>query len=161
MRASKVLVFVSGLVVGGVLVSAAGVAEARTPMPPKGAVTSTEQLCTRVSPNGKARATPLILGQNAYVGRLELDAGAKVPVHRDPTEEFIHVLAGSGSMVIDGVTYPVRPGDTVYMPANAEVSFENGPTSTVALQVFAGPAPALKYDSWTGCGSKADAKAGR
>jgi hypothetical protein len=34
------------------------------------------------------------------------------------------------------------------MPANAEVSYANGPRKMVALQIFAGPAPAEKYASW-------------
>ena len=39
--------------------------------------------------------------------------------------------------------------DGAYMPADAEVSYQNGAEEMVALQVFAGPAPAAKYDAWT------------
>jgi hypothetical protein len=34
------------------------------------------------------------------------------------------------------------------MPPGALVSFENGPETLVAIQVFAGPEPAAKYDAW-------------
>jgi mannose-6-phosphate isomerase-like protein (cupin superfamily) len=51
-------------------------------------------------------------------------------------------------MTIDGKTTTVGPGTMVYMPANAEVSFKNGPDPLVALQVFAGPASAKKYVKW-------------
>ncbi|KIG13132.1 hypothetical protein DB30_00510 [Enhygromyxa salina] len=102
-----------------------------------------------VAPNGTATITHLALGQNAYLGRLRMDAGAAVPVHRDPTEEYIHVLEGSGTMTIDGETHELGPGTTIYMPANAEVSFQNGDAEMIGLQVFAGPEPAAKYQAWT------------
>lgn len=103
----------------------------------------------RVAPNGQAEAALLVQGENAYVGTLTIEPGAGVPVHRDPTEEYIYVLEGTGTMVIDGQTYDVGPGTIVYMPANAEVSFTNGAERMVAVQIFAGPLPAQKYQKWT------------
>ncbi len=100
------------------------------------------------APNGKGSITHLARGQNAYLGMLRMDPGGAVPSHRDPTEEFIYVLEGGGTMTIDGQTYEVSAGTTVYMPAEAEVSFQNGEQPLVALQVFAGPEPAAKYDAW-------------
>jgi quercetin dioxygenase-like cupin family protein len=102
----------------------------------------------RVAPSGQARVTILAHGREAFVARLELDPGAAVPEHRDATEEYIHVLEGSGTITIDDVTYPLAVGDTVYMPADAKVSFQNGNAPLVGLQVFAGPEPAAKYDAW-------------
>lgn len=101
------------------------------------------------APHGKASITHLARGRNAYLGMLEMDAGGSVPNHRDPTEEFIHVLEGGGTMTIDGQTFEISAGVTIYMPAEAEVSFQNGPTPMRAIQVFAGPEPATKYDAWT------------
>jgi quercetin dioxygenase-like cupin family protein len=101
------------------------------------------------APHGKATIIHLALGHNAYLGRMRMDPGAAVPVHRDATEEYIHVLEGVGVMTIDGRDYEIGPGTTIFMPANAEVSFQNGETEMQALQVFAGPEPAKKYDAWT------------
>ena len=101
------------------------------------------------NPPRTARVHHLARGDNAYLGRLEMAAGAAVPTHRDATEEYIYVLEGGGTMVIDGQTYAVSAGTTVFMPAHAEVSFQNGDAPLVGLQVFAGPAPAAKYDAWT------------
>jgi len=112
-------------------------------------ITSAAKAERRVAPNGKARVTILARGLEAFVARLEMDAGAAVPEHRDATEEYIHVLEGSGTITIDDVTYPLAVGDTVYMPADAKVSFQNGNAPLVGLQVFAGPEPAAKYDAWT------------
>ena len=102
----------------------------------------------QVAPSKKAFITHLARGKNAFLGRLEMAANGKVPLHQDATEEYIHILEGSGRMSINGQWYDVKAGTTVYMPAMASVSFENGPEELVALQVFAGPSPAAKYDKW-------------
>ncbi|MCX4247286.1 cupin domain-containing protein [Paraliomyxa miuraensis] len=116
------------------------------PSPP---VTPAARAERRIAPNGKARVTILARGLEAFVARLEMDPGAAVPEHRDATEEYIHVLEGSGTITIDDHEYPLAAGDTVYMPAEAKVSFQNGDAPLVGLQVFAGPEPAAKYDAWT------------
>ena len=87
-------------------------------------------------------------GENAFMGLLEMQAGAKVPLHRDATEEYIHILQGSGDITINGKTTKIQKGDTVYMPANAEVTFQNSDKPLKGLQVFAGPQPADKYIKW-------------
>lgn len=91
----------------------------------------------------------LARGDNAFLGKLEMAAGGEVPEHRDATEEYIHILEGGGVFTIDGQQHIVGPGTTIYMPANALVSFKNGDAKLVAIQVFAGPGPAVKYDAWT------------
>ena len=115
----------------------------------KGRVSSFE-LAPRVrAPHGKAEVRHLARGDAAYLGWLRMEAGASVPPHRDATEEYVHVLEGTGTILIDGERFDVAPRSTIFMPAHAEVSFQNGDTPMVALQVFAGPAPAAKYESWT------------
>lgn len=115
---------------------------------PPAEVRTAEAAPHKTSPNGKAEVTLLARGANAFVGRLELAAGAAVPEHQDPTEEYIHVLSGRATMVMDGVRYDIAPGTTIYMPAFATVSVQNGEEKLVAIQVFAGPSPADKYDGW-------------
>mgnify|MGYP002632531079 CR=1 FL=1 len=97
---------------------------------------------------GKASVRFLAHGAQAWLGKLEMAAGGKVPLHRDATEEYIHVLAGGGVITIDGKVSTIGPGTTVFMPAGAQVTYQNGPARLVALQVFAGPAPAAKYNRW-------------
>lgn len=112
-------------------------------------VVSPEQATSRYAPNGKARAMLYATGEQAFVGTLEMEGGAAVPVHRDPTEEYIFVLEGSGTITIDGKAMPVTPKSLIYMPAGAEVSFQNGADKLVAVQVFADPGPEKKYDAWS------------
>ena len=102
----------------------------------------------RQTPSKKADVRILARGENAFMGLLEMQAGAKVPLHRDATEEYIHILQGSGDITINGKTTKIQKGDTVYMPANAEVTFQNSDKPLKGLQVFAGPQPADKYLKW-------------
>ena len=117
------------------------------------------QLATAVAPavagSGKASVWR-IAGQpegakHAFFAVLELKAGAKVPVHRDATEEYLYVLSGTGDITIDGQTTSVAPGFGIFMPAGAEVSFAvTGSEAVQVVQFFAGQGPEKKYDAWTG-----------
>ena len=98
---------------------------------------------------GNNRAAKLVQGNNAFMGLLEIAPGFKVPLHKDVTEEYLYFLSGGGNITINGETFIVQTGSTVYMPRLAEVSYTNGDTSTRLIQVFAGPEPSEKYKSWT------------
>lgn len=126
----------------------AGEDGARAPETPPPVVVSDADAEHRTAPSGKAQIIKLATGENAFLGKLVMEGGGKVPVHRDATEEYIYILEGSGKMMIDGKPYDVGPNTAIYMPANAEVSFEGGPDKLVAIQVFAGPEPSAKYDAW-------------
>jgi quercetin dioxygenase-like cupin family protein len=132
------------------LVLAAGCGETTCPEPqtaadvpqvetPPAEVRASSDTPRRRAPNGRAQVAELARGAEAFVGRLELDPDAIVPEHRDPTEEYLVVLEGSGTIFIDGVEHTVGAGATVFMPANALVTFQNGPERLVAIQIFAGP----------------------
>ncbi len=103
---------------------------------------------TRQVGGGKAVIRFLARGKNAFLGKLEMAASGKVPEHRDATEEYIHVISGGGTIWIEDKPHTLAAGSTVYMPANAKVRYENGAQRLVALQVFAGPQPASKYNKW-------------
>ena len=89
--------------------------------------------------------------KNAFFGVLEIQPGARVPVHRDATEEYLYIVSGAGKITIDGKSTDIKDDFAVFMPAGAEVSFEATGTETVrAVQFFAGQGPEAKYDSWVG-----------
>lgn len=118
--------------------------------PPHSGVLTRAAEAERRHPPGKpeVEVTLLARGDEAFLARLSMPPGAAVPLHRDSTEEYIHVLEGGGTITVDGVEHALSPGDTVYMPADAEVAFVNGDTRMTAIQVFAGPEPARKYGAW-------------
>lgn len=118
------------------------------PSPPA-EVRRLEDAPQRAAPPGTATIALLARGNNAFVGRLEMEPNAAVPEHQDADEEYIIVLQGHGRMTIDGVEHEVTPGSTIFMPAGATVSYQNGSERLVAIQVFAGPGSAAKYDRWT------------
>lgn len=149
-----VAVFLAGACGGtAALTVAQGVTDARPSIPPTApspaaTVLALDAAEVRTAPPGTAHVRVLAHGQHAWLGRLDMAAGGKVPEHADPTEEFIHVLSGGGDITIDGQTRRIGPGSTVYMPAGARVSYQNGDEPMLAVQVFAGPAPAAKYGAW-------------
>ena len=102
----------------------------------------------REVPSGKASIRLLAEGENAFIGLLRMDGGGKVPEHRDQSEEYIHVLKGSGTIFIDDTPQKIKPGTTIFMPKNAKVRYENGPDEMMAIQVFADPGSATKYQAW-------------
>ena len=116
---------------------------------PAAQVVGSEEAQRRYLPNGKASAALYVTGANAFVGRLEMAPGAKVPEHRDATEEYIYILEGSGTISIDDVKHEVGPHSAVYMPAGAKVTYQNGDAPLVAVQVFAAPGPEAKYQKWS------------
>ena len=100
------------------------------------------------SPSAKAKITHLARGNNAYLGHLWIAPNAGVPLHRDLTEEYLFVMEGGGMLTMNGSNYALTVGSAVFMPAGAEVKFQNGDAATIVLQVFAGPASAYKYQKW-------------
>jgi quercetin dioxygenase-like cupin family protein len=136
----------AGLLLGVLLTVTVGVLALQ--MSHKAAVTSFDETQHRIAPSNKANIRVLAQGTKAFIGHLRMDPGASVPEHRDASEEYIHVLQGSGTITINGKAHTIGPGTTVYMPANAKVSYTNGDKEMVALQVFAGTESAKKYDAW-------------
>jgi quercetin dioxygenase-like cupin family protein len=103
----------------------------------------------RAAPPGTATVALLARGHNAFLGYLEMAPGASVPVHRDRDEEYLFIIEGRGRLTIDDREYAVEPGTTVFMPSGATVTYTNGEHTLRAVQVFAGPGSAAKYDRWT------------
>lgn len=151
----SILGFLVGLAMGCATASVVAQDQAPTPSAsqqtsgPRGGVIHAQQAQARYAPGGKAVAWRYVTGQAAYVGRLDVAPGAGVPEHRDPTEEYIYVMEGRGTIWVDGQAQEVSPGALVYMPARSLVKFQNGDQTLKAVQVFAGPGPEAKYDAWS------------
>ena len=142
----RIPTFISGVLVGALLTLSFGALALQ--MNPETSVQAFDKAEHRIAPSNKANVRVLAHGANAFIGHLRMDPGASVPEHRDVSEEYIYVLQGSGTITIDGKDHTITPGTTVFMPANAKVSYKNGPGEMVAIQVFAGPESAKKYQAW-------------
>lgn len=94
-------------------------------------------------------ASPEIHGNKSlFLSVLKVPAGGKVPEHKDPTEEYLYVLKGTGTLWIDDQEMKIGPRMVVYMPAGAKVRFQAGNTPVEVLQVFAPSGPEKKYKAW-------------
>ena len=81
----------------------------------------------------------------ASLGILEADAGAKVPTHVHEHEtELLYLLAGSGTMTIDGVDMPIGPTTVVQIPPNVPHSFVAAEAVT-AIQLYTPPGPEQRF----------------
>jgi len=112
------------------------------------AVVTASAMPARRSPSGTAIATELARGDHAYLALMRLEPGAKIPAHQDESEEYLYVLEGGGEITIDGSTWTIAAGMAVFMPSRATVSYTNGTTASVVVQVFADPRSAAKYEAW-------------
>lgn len=102
----------------------------------------------KIDEEGLVRAVLLARGQNAYLGKLILQPRAQVAPRRTATEEYLYIIEGSSVLTVNGQSYIIGPNMAVYIPADGEVSFIVGSEPLVAVQVFAGPEPAARYNEW-------------
>lgn len=54
-----------------------------------------------------------------------LGAGGMTPKHRHNWPHINYILAGKGTLFLDGQEYDVEVGSVAYVPANAEHQFKN------------------------------------
>lgn len=103
---------------------------------------------TRAAPNDKAQITLYAEGDKAFLGKLRVKPGAKLPEHTDKSEEYLYVLKGKGTLTVSGTDYEIEPHTGVYIPAGAKVTYKNGDGVLEAVQFFAPADSANKYTDW-------------
>ena len=70
-------------------------------------------------------------GAPVYALRMvELAPGGHSPHHQHNYEHENFVVEGQGRVFIDGVWHDLKPGDVVFVPANAEHEYANAGDST-------------------------------
>lgn len=85
-----------------------------------------------------------------------LPAGYSTSVHHHEAEELATVLAGSGSISIDGVDHPVRPGSVVLTPSGTHhITTAGAEGPLVVWWVYA---PAGSEERWRLLGALDDAE---
>lgn len=86
-----------------------------------------------------------------------LPSGYSTPVHDHEAEELATVLAGTGSITIDGVEFPVGPGSVVLTPSRSRHITTAGPDGP--LVVWWVYAPAGSEGRWRVLGALDDVDA--
>ena len=67
-------------------------------------------------------------------GIADLTAGGWLGLHRHAPAEIYYIVAGHGTVTLDGADYPVSAGTAVYIPGDAEHGIRN--TGTAPLRFF-------------------------
>ena len=82
---------------------------------------------------------------NFYTRRFTIDPGGKIPMHRhDLLEHEQVVIAGSMTLVLDGLKHVVKTGDCIYIPAGVAHSYSNPGEQPVQFLCMV---PALDYQT--------------
>jgi GTP cyclohydrolase II/quercetin dioxygenase-like cupin family protein len=82
------------------------------------------------------------------VDRIVMSKGSAFPLHTHEGDHILFVLAGSGSLHVDGVDHPLERGDTVYVAAEHAHGVK-GPTDDQVLEILAFGIPHHHVDSTT------------
>ena len=57
--------------------------------------------------------------------RIGLEPGARLEGLKHPVEEFVHCVAGTPTMIVGGVEWLLRPGDTLVIPPHVGHGYAN------------------------------------
>ena len=82
-----------------------------------------------------ARRKVLATSKNLMLAQIEHETGVRGAMHSHPHEQITYVLSGAFVYTLNGETYTLSVGDSIYVPPNAEhgtLSLEGG----VLLDVF-------------------------
>lgn len=60
---------------------------------------------------------------NFALRQFQIDPGGNTPRHSHPYEHEVYIVAGEGTVLLQGHTKPIRAGDVVYVPADEEHQF--------------------------------------
>jgi quercetin dioxygenase-like cupin family protein len=72
--------------------------------------------------------------QNVSLGTQQVPPGVGIPRHRHAyMDEFIYVLEGSGTFILDDEHYPIAKGGTVFIPKGSWHALENPGGEVVIL----------------------------
>ena len=77
-------------------------------------------------------------GKTMYQMIAKLDAGSKMPEHRHPQEQIVHILEGHARLIVSGVPHEMRGGESFYLASNVPHGIETIEDSMV-LDTFSPP----------------------
>jgi quercetin dioxygenase-like cupin family protein len=81
----------------------------------------------------------VVSGEKLMLSRVELAAGAVVPEHQHPHEQFGLVLEGAARFTIGGEMRRVKAGDYYAIPGNVVHQVVADPGGAVCLDIFSPP----------------------
>jgi quercetin dioxygenase-like cupin family protein len=77
-------------------------------------------------------------GKTMYQMIAHLEAGSKMPAHRHPQEQIVHILEGRMKLIVDGRPHELSTGDSFYLPGDIPHAVETIEATRV-LDTFSPP----------------------
>ena len=77
-------------------------------------------------------------GATMYQMRAELSAGSRLPEHKHPQEQIVHVIKGRMKLIVAGVPHELAAGDAFYLASNVPHGVETIEDTTV-IDTFSPP----------------------
>jgi quercetin dioxygenase-like cupin family protein len=77
-------------------------------------------------------------GKTMYQMRAALDAGSKMPEHKHPQEQIVHILSGRMKLIVSGTPHELKTGDSFYLASNVPHGVETL-EATQVLDTFSPP----------------------
>lgn len=77
-------------------------------------------------------------GKTMYQMLARLEAGSKMPEHRHPQEQIVHILEGRMRLIVDGTPHELVTGDSFYLASNVPHGVETIEETRV-LDTFSPP----------------------
>jgi quercetin dioxygenase-like cupin family protein len=77
-------------------------------------------------------------GKAMYQMLATLEVGSKMPEHRHPQEQIVHILAGRMKLIVDGMPHEMATGDSFYLASNVPHGVETIDETRV-LDTFSPP----------------------
>ena len=61
-------------------------------------------------------------GASMYQMMARLDAGSRMPEHKHPQEQIVHILEGRMKLIVSGVSHELKRGESFYLAATSRTA---------------------------------------
>jgi quercetin dioxygenase-like cupin family protein len=84
------------------------------------------------------RRRTITYGTSMYQMMARLDAGSRMPEHKHPQEQIVHILEGRMKLIVSGVPHELQGGQSFYLASNVPHGVETI-EDTMVLDTFSPP----------------------
>ena len=84
------------------------------------------------------RRRTITYGTSMYQMIAKLDAGSRMPEHKHPQEQIVHILEGRMKLIVSGVPHELKGGESFYLASNIPHGVETI-DDTMVLDTFSPP----------------------
>lgn len=84
------------------------------------------------------RRRTITSGTSMYQMVAQLDAGSRMPEHKHPQEQIVHILEGRMKLIVSGVPHELKGGDSFYLARDVPHGVETI-DDTMVLDTFSPP----------------------